>query len=111
MKFIMNNKAVLVASVIAITLVIPTIALGAVDPAVIAPLGISPIGIDLYDKIAKGGSLAVLIKGGWDVLQAYLSSDFPKVKQTILYSAGVVAVLVLFPSFITLVENTAKKMM
>ncbi len=102
MKFVLANKTALAASALALTLVIPSLALAAGD--------VSQVGMQLYDKIAVGGGLVVLIKGGVDIIQSALSSDWPKVKQILMYSAGISIVLILYPTFLRLIENTARGM-
>jgi hypothetical protein len=106
MKFILSSNEKLVSTIAistaAISLVVPSLALASGD--------VSVIGLQLYDKIALGGGLVVLIKGGVDIIQSALSSDWPKVKQTIMYSAGISIVLILYPTFLRLIEATAKGM-
>jgi len=106
MKFVLSPNKTLVSTIaistVAITLVVPAIALASGDAY--------QIGLQLYDKIAIGGGLVVLLKGAVDIVQSALASDFPKIKQIIMYSAGISIVLILYPTFLRLVEVTAKGM-
>jgi len=104
MKFILSPNKKLVSTItistVAITLVAPSFALAAGD--------FTSTGMALYDKIAMGGGLVVLIKGAVDIVQAALASDFPRVKQIILYGGGIIIALTLYPAFLKIVETTAK---
>lgn len=102
MKFVLSNKTALAVSTVALTLVIPSLALASGD--------VTSVGMALYDKIAMGGGLVVLIKGGIDIIQSALASDWPKIKQTLMYSGGISIVLILYPTFLHLIEATAKGM-
>ena len=104
MKFILLPNKKLIS-----TIAISTIALTLVPNVVLAG-DMTSVGMALYDKIAMGGGLVVLIKGGIDIIQSALASDWPKIKQTVMYSGGITIVLILFPTFLRLIEATAKGM-
>ena len=104
MKVTINK--VLIASTaitaVAITLVIPDLALAAVRD--------SAVGMSIYSKIAIVGTLGASIKGVIEVIQGYMGSDWARIKTALLQSGAIVAIIVLYPTFIDLVEATAKGM-